>query len=109
VAVLGSVVNGQLTTNLVRRLAAIGIPPQFRAEVVSAVTTGTISGSASTATKNPAIAAIVHRVVQAAYGAFSHGLDISLVIAAGLMLVGAVLSAVTMPGSRLRGETGGRT
>ncbi len=30
VAVLGSVVTGQLTTNLVHRLAAIGIPPQFR-------------------------------------------------------------------------------
>ena len=97
VAVLGSVVNGQLTTNLVRRLAALGIPASFRSEVVTAVTTGTVGGRAAQAAKNPAIASIVHRVVTAAYGAFSHGLDLSLFIASALMLAGAVTAAVTMP------------
>jgi EmrB/QacA subfamily drug resistance transporter len=100
VAALGSVVNGQLTNNLVRHLAAIGIPRQFRQEVVTAVTTGNIGGRAAAASKNPAIASIVHKVVGAAYGAFSHGLDISLVTAAVLMLLGAVVAATTMPGRR---------
>jgi EmrB/QacA subfamily drug resistance transporter len=98
VAVLGSVVNGQLTTNLVRRLAAIGIPKAFRSEVVTAVTTGTVNGQAQAAGKNRAIAGIVHKVVEAAYGAFSHGLDLSLLIAAALMLLGAVVAVWTMPG-----------
>lgn len=96
VAALGSVVNGQLTTNLVQHLAAIGIPAQFRSEVVAAVTTGTFGGSASSAAKNPAIASIVHKVVVAAYGAFSHGLDLSLMAAAALMLLGAIVALVTM-------------
>jgi EmrB/QacA subfamily drug resistance transporter len=106
VAVLGSVVNGQLTTNLVHRLAAIGIPAQFRAEVVTAVTTGTVSGQASAASKNPAIAAIVHRVVHAAYAAFSHGLDLSLTIAASFMIAGAVIAAFTLEPRRARAMSG---
>ena len=95
VAVLGSVVNGQLTTNLVHRLAAIGIPEQFRSEVVTAVTTGAVNGKAAIASRNPAIASIVHKVVHAAYGAFSHGLDLSLLMAGALML---------LSGNRPRGD-----
>jgi EmrB/QacA subfamily drug resistance transporter len=98
VAALGSVVNGQLTTNLVQRLAQIGIPPQFREQVVTAVTTGTAGSQASAAaSKNPAVASIVHKVVTAAYGAFSHGLDLALLAAATLMLVGALVAVATMP------------
>ena len=51
VAALGSVVNGQLTNNLVGQLAAIGIPAQYRSEVVTAVTTGNVSGPATAASK----------------------------------------------------------
>ncbi|HUI03573.1 MAG TPA: MFS transporter [Acidimicrobiales bacterium] len=96
VAILGSVVNGQLTTNLVHRLATLGLPAPFRSQVVTAVTTGTVSGQASAAERNPAIASIVHRVVTAAYGAFSHGLELSLAVAAALMVLGAVTAALTM-------------
>ena len=103
VAALGSVVNGQLTNNLVGQLAAIGIPAQYRSEVVTAVTTGNISGPATAASKNPAIASIVHRVVEAAYGAFSHGMDLSLMAAAALMLLGAVVAAATIPRSEEHG------
>jgi hypothetical protein len=105
VAALGSVVTGQLTTNLIRRLAAIGIPPQFRSEVVTAVTTGNISGRASAASKDPAIAAIVRKVVEAAYGAFSHGLDLSLLTAAALMTLGALIAATSLP-RRFVGSSG---
>jgi hypothetical protein len=104
VAALGSVVNGQLTNNLVRQLAAIGIPAQYRSDVVTAVTTGNVSGPATAASKHPAVASIVHRVIEAAYGEFSHGMDLSLMAAAALMLLGAIVAGATMPRS---GEHGG--
>ncbi len=105
VAVLGSIVNGQLTVNLVHRLTAIGIPKQFQSVVVSAVTTGSYQGSAKSAVaKNPSIAHIVHEVVNAAYGAFGRGLDISLSLAGGLLLASAVLALVTVYGRRLHLE-----
>jgi EmrB/QacA subfamily drug resistance transporter len=99
VAVLGSLVNGQLTVDLVRRLVAIGIPPQFRQLVVTAVTTGTVSQQASALGNNKALQAIVNRVESTAYGAFGHGVDLSLLAAASLMLLSALIVAVTMPGA----------
>jgi EmrB/QacA subfamily drug resistance transporter len=102
VAILGSIVNGQLTVNLVQRLTAIGIPKQFQALVVSAVTTGTYQGEAKAASaQNHAIAHIVNEVVSAAYGAFGHGLTISLNIAGGLLLASAILAMTTVYGRRI--------
>ncbi len=105
VATLGSIVNGQLTVNLVRRLSAIGIPKQFQSLVVSAVTTGTYQGEAKAATaQNHAIAHIVNEVVSAAYGAFGRGLTISLNIAGALLLASAVLALATVYGRRIHLE-----
>ncbi|HEV3281223.1 MAG TPA: MFS transporter [Acidimicrobiales bacterium] len=105
VAVLGSIVNGQLTVNLVHRLTAIGIPKQFQSLVVSAVTTGSYQGGAKNAvTKDPAIAHIVHEVITAAYGAFGRGLDISLSLAGGLLLASGFLALATIYGRRLHLE-----
>jgi len=98
VAILGSIVNGQLTVNLVQRLTAIGIPKQFQALVVSAVTTGTYKAASA---QNHAIAHIVNEVVSAAYGAFGHGLTISLNIAGGLLLASAILAMTTVYGRRI--------
>jgi EmrB/QacA subfamily drug resistance transporter len=105
VAVLGSIVNGQLTVNLVRKLSAIGIPKAYQSLVVSAVTTGTYQGQAKAATaKNHAITHIVNEVVSAAYGAFGHGLSISLNIAGALLLASAVLALATVYGRRVHLE-----
>ena len=72
---IGSIVNGQLTVNLVRRLTEIGIPKAYQQLVVSAVTTGTYQGQAkAAAAKDHAITHIVNEVVSAAYGAFGRGL-----------------------------------
>ena len=102
VAVLGSIVNGQLTVNLVRKLTAIGIPKSFQSLVVSAVTTGSYQGEAKAATaKNHAITHIVNEVVSAAYGAFGRGLNLSLNIAGGLLLASAVLAVTTVYGRRI--------
>jgi EmrB/QacA subfamily drug resistance transporter len=105
VATLGSIVNGQLTVNLVQRLTAIGIPKQFQSLVVSAVTTGTYQGEAKAATaQNHAIAHLVDEVVSAAYGAFGHGLTISLNIAGVLLLASAILAVTTVYGRRIHLE-----
>jgi len=105
VAVLGSIVNGQLTVNLVRKLTAIGIPKAYQSLVVSAVTTGAYQGEAKSATaKNPAIAHIVNEVVSAAYGAFLHGLTVSLNIAGALLLASSILALVAVYGRRVHLE-----
>jgi EmrB/QacA subfamily drug resistance transporter len=100
VAVLGSVVNGQLTVDLVHRLNAIGIPKAFQGQVITAVTTGTFSQQASAAVGgSKSLQAIVNKVVAAAFGAFSNGLDIALMMAASLMLVSALVALTCLRGS----------
>jgi EmrB/QacA subfamily drug resistance transporter len=104
VAILGSIVNGQLTVNLIARLTAIGIPKQFQNQVITAVTTGTFSQQTSKAVGgNRALQLIVDRVVNAAYGAFSHGLDIALMMAGALMLLSAVVAMTSMRIPRVPG------
>jgi hypothetical protein len=97
VAILGSVVNGQLTVNLTHRLAALGIPPSFRSEVITAVTTGTLGSQASgSAGKgNASIEEIIRKVEAAAYGAFGHGLDLALMASLALLLLSAVVAWTT--------------
>ncbi len=105
VAVLGSIVNGQLTVNLVRKLTAIGIPKAYQSLVVSAVTTGAYQSEAKSATtKSPAIDHIVKEVTTAAYGAFGRGLHLSLNIAGVLLLASAVLALTTVYGRKLHLE-----
>lgn len=97
VATLGSVVNGQLTVGLVRRLTAIGIPKSFQGEVVAAVTSGSFGRQAAAAAHgNAAVAHIVNEVEHAAYGAFGDGLHLSLGAAGALLLAGAVVAATCM-------------
>ena len=98
VAILGSIVNGQLTVNLTARLVAIGIPESFRSQVIAAVTTGSL-GSQAASTKvgkgNASIQEIINKVVSAAYGAFGHGLDLSLLAAGTLLTASAVVAYFT--------------
>jgi EmrB/QacA subfamily drug resistance transporter len=96
VAILGSIVNGQLTVNLIKRLTAIGIPHSYQSQVIAAVTTGSVGSQAKNAAHgNASIQAIINKVVTAAYGAFSHGLDLSLLAAGSLMLLSAILALFT--------------
>jgi EmrB/QacA subfamily drug resistance transporter len=102
VAVLGSLVNGQLISSLIRQLNQIGIPKSFQNEVITAVTTGTFSSQARQFRGTPAITKIVHEVTQAAYVAFGHGLDAALSSAASMMLICAIVAAITMRRARNR-------
>lgn len=100
VSILGSIVNGQLTVHLTQRLIQIGVPASYRAEIIAALTTGTIGAKARQYKGGgAAVEAIINKVVNAAYGAFTNGLHIALLVASGLM----VLSALTA----LVGGTGG--
>ncbi|HLH29241.1 MAG TPA: MFS transporter, partial [Acidimicrobiales bacterium] len=106
VAILGSIVNGQLTVNLLTRLAAIGIPPSYRQEVVAAVTTGSLGSKASAyGQHNPSVQHIINEVVSAAYGAFGRGLDLALLGSGALLVVSAAVAGVTAGRVRAAGAT----
>jgi len=96
VAILGSMVNGQLISSLVRQLNMIGIPKSFQDTVITAVTTGTFSSQAKQFKGTPAITKIVHEVTQAAYVAFGHGLDVALSAAGAMMLACAMVALFTL-------------
>jgi len=103
VAILGSIVNGQLTVNLTARLIHLGVPASFRGLVISAVTTGQ---TASTEAKlSPAIrkqfAPLIKKVINAAYQALTHGLDIALIASALLLLVSAFVAYTTGTAEKL--------
>jgi EmrB/QacA subfamily drug resistance transporter len=104
VAVLGSMVNGQLISSLIRQLNLIGIPKSFQNTVITAVTTGTFNSQAKQFKGTPAITKIVNEVTQAAYVAFGHGLDAALSAAGAMMLACGIVAAFTM---RARTRTSG--
>jgi MFS family permease len=97
VAILGSIVNGQLTVNLTNRLIQLGIPASYRSIIINAVITGSVSkraeeeGSQSSAGVRKIIAEVVH----AAYGAFTHGLNLALTASGLLLLVSGGIAYVT--------------
>lgn len=96
VAILGSIVNGQLTVQLTKRLVEIGIPQSYRSEVITAVTTGSIGTKVKGLSGyGPAVQKIIHKVVQAAYQAFTHGLNLALSTSFVLLLISAVVAYVT--------------
>jgi EmrB/QacA subfamily drug resistance transporter len=106
VAILGSIANGELTVHLARRLHEIGIPQTFINDVLTAVTTGTFNTKAARAVagSNANLAAIVNRIIDAAYTAFANGIDIALVLAGALMALSAVVALFTMRLPRTRTE-----
>jgi EmrB/QacA subfamily drug resistance transporter len=103
VAILGSIVNGQLTVNLTARLIQLGIPATYRHLVITAVTTGQTSAEEaglSPATRK-AFQALINKVVNAAYGALTHGLDIALIASALLLLLSAGVAFATGTSEKL--------
>ncbi len=97
VAILGSIVNGQLTVNLTRRLAEIGVPPSFRQEIIEDVVTGTAASKASAESRgsSAAVRHIINEVVHAAYGAFTHGLNLALTVSGLLLLASGAIALST--------------
>ena len=92
VAILGAIVNAQLTTDLARKLAELGVPKTYRDVVTSIVTHG---GVPPNPLSNPAAkghATIVEKVLAAAEDAAGNGLHLSLVLAAAILLFSAVVA-----------------
>jgi EmrB/QacA subfamily drug resistance transporter len=96
VAVLGTVVNSQLTGYLVTELRKIGVPGNFFGLVIHALETGQVpTGRAASA-----YVGIELRVIHAAYRAFQVALHDALVVSAGLALAAGLATALTMRGRR---------
>jgi EmrB/QacA subfamily drug resistance transporter len=100
VSILGAIVNAELTTNLVHKLVAAGVPKPIRDLVIVDVTTGAAGTTASRIPKTPQLDKLVNEVLNAAEGAFSSGLDTVLLLSAALMLAsGLVAFVLTRHGS----------
>jgi EmrB/QacA subfamily drug resistance transporter len=97
VAILGSIVNGQLTVNLTQRLITAGIPAAYRGDVITAITTGTLSQQqkALSGHTTASIRHLINVVVKAAYSAFTSGLNVALTISCFLLLASALVAYFT--------------
>lgn len=100
VAVLGAIVNGQLTGHLSSQLRGLGLPTNFESLVINSVTHGNV-GSGAVASVAKSHPQLVPKLINAAEGAFGSGLNIALLLAAALMLVTVPL-ALMLPHGTLR-------
>jgi len=91
VAVLGAVVNAQLTSGLTEKLVKLGIPLQFRTIVVHIVTTGGSTNPSDYPVAKGNLK-IVAKVLLAAEGSAGHGVHLALRIAGAIVLAAAVVA-----------------
>ncbi|HEX5447941.1 MAG TPA: MFS transporter [Candidatus Saccharimonadales bacterium] len=103
VAVLGAIMNGQLTQQLVRKLVALGLPHDFQSLVIYAITHGGNLPANSHVSAGAVLAhpQLVGQVTDAAYQAFGDGLSICLKLAGALLLLSGVVAVFTMRGPAL--------
>ncbi|MBO0732599.1 MAG: MFS transporter, partial [Acidimicrobiaceae bacterium] len=96
VAVLGAIVNAQLTVNLNRSLIAAHIPKGLRELVITAVTTGNYGpGSTQNVPTTGPTGQLIQRVLNEAEGAFTTGLNIVLLLSGALMLASMIAALAT--------------
>ena len=89
VALLGSLVNSQLSSRLVSQMNHIGVPKAFQQEVITALETAQIP-------KTIAFGKIEQEVINAAYTAFQNALQVALYLSASLALAAGVLAVITL-------------
>ena len=93
VAVLGAVVNAQLTSGLNEKLVNLHIPLVYRNVVIQFVTTG---GNITSAENSPGVKGhekLIAKVLLAAEGSAGHGVHLALEVAGGIVLAAAVVAA----------------
>ncbi len=93
VAVLGAVVNAQLTSGLSEKLVRLHIPLVYRQVVIQFVTTG---GNVTSAENSPGVKGhekLIAKVLVAAEGSAGHGVHLALEIAGGIVLAAGVVAA----------------
>jgi sugar phosphate permease len=91
VAILGALVTSRLTADLGGQLQAMGVPAVFKSVIINGIETGQTPTPAQLATFPQ-----IKQVYAAAYNAFGSGLHAALYLSAGLVLLAAVLAAVTL-------------
>ena len=93
VAVLGSLVNSNLTSGLGDRLDKLGVG-DYKSIVINAIESGQVpSGGSGTASGyQQTYGDIVTKVINAAFSAFKSGLEVSLTIAAIVIAVAAIVA-----------------
>jgi EmrB/QacA subfamily drug resistance transporter len=106
VAILGSIVNGRLVSEVGHNLTSLGVPSSFHTLVINAVTRGGLpANAAAAAAANPLVAGVallypnlVSKVLDDAVTAFGNGVHTTLVVAAVILLAGAALSLTAESG-----------
>jgi EmrB/QacA subfamily drug resistance transporter len=97
VAVLGALVNGQLSSSIAHQLRALGLPASIQTVVIQGVETGQVPASGNSSGVGPAgQGALVQKVIDAAYTAFHDGLRDALFLSAALVLAAGLLAVVTL-------------
>jgi hypothetical protein len=92
-AVLGAIVNAQLTGHLTDELRRLGVPTNFQGIVIDAVEHGGLPNSAQTSAAVNEYGSLVNKVIGAAYDAFYSGLHAALLVSAIVVLCAAVVAA----------------
>ncbi len=94
VAILGAIVNSGLTGNLATRLKELGLPDNIQSLVIHAVTHGGNLGGGNSVQLNQIQnkSKFVHKIMEAAFTAFGHGLTVSLYIAGSVLLISAFIA-----------------
>jgi MFS family permease len=96
VAILGAIVNAQLTSQLLGQLRALQLPANFQSFVIYAITHG--GNTPKGVSVSPALLAshanLVNQVTQAADHAFGRGLAIDLNIAGSMLVVTGIVCGV---------------
>lgn len=93
-AVLGAIVNAQLTSHLTGELRRLGIPANFQGIVINAVEHGGLPSGSAPSSAVQEYGSIVNKVINAAYDAFYAGLHVALLVSAAVVLVASVVAAV---------------
>ncbi len=93
IAILGAVVNAELRSGLVSRMTHLGASAALQAYVLQVIETGSVSlGSGGSPRGNSPL----DQIVRAGYDAFTSALHAALYLSAALLVVAALLSAVTL-------------
>ena len=96
VSVLGALVYGQLNSSIARQLHSLGLPAAIQKVVINGVETGQVPSSNASGVGPAGQAALVQKVLDAAYTAFHDGLRDALFLSAALVLAAGLLAVVTL-------------
>jgi EmrB/QacA subfamily drug resistance transporter len=98
IAILGAVVNAELRSGIVSRMAHLGASAALQQYVLQVIETGSVSLGHGSPTGNDPL----DQIIRAGYAAFTGALHDALYLSAALLAAAALLSAVTL---RQRGHT----